>query len=259
MRSPTVTTPVLHRFTPPAGLSRSAPRDVRLTSGGRALTLLSWLLVVAAVVAGVLLYREAQRRANADLALEQHGVSTLATVDRLWRKSGDNKPSFAALHFMAEGTRIDAEVRMQPAAWRQLRVGSTLPVRYRADDPRRFAVNGARRDRLPFAVAYLAAGLLGGLALLCAAMLRQQRSLLMEGRAAPGIVTEITTHRGSHGSAHRHMTYEFPLLGGGTATGKAAASKTHEVGAAICVVYDPDRPRRNQPYPFSLVAPDEGE
>ena len=49
------------------------------------------------------------------------------------------------------------------------------------------------------------------------------------------------------------MTYEFPLLGGGVASGKASASKTSAVGATIAVLYDPDKPGRNHPYPFSLV------
>jgi hypothetical protein len=43
-----------------------------------------------------------------------------------------------------------------------------------------------RSDRLPFAVAYLAAyTCLAGSRCSAPAMLRQQRSLLMEGRAAP--------------------------------------------------------------------------
>ena len=52
MRHPGVTRDLLHRFSPPAGLARSAPRDVRLTGGGRVLMGLAWLLAAAAIVAG---------------------------------------------------------------------------------------------------------------------------------------------------------------------------------------------------------------
>ena len=46
-----------------------------------------------------------------------------------------------------------------------------------------------------------------------------------------------------------HLSY----LIGDKATGKAAAGKSAEVGATISVVYDPERPKRNRPYPFPLV------
>jgi len=258
MRAPGVTADLLHRFSPPPGLARSAPRDVRLTAGGRALMAVAWLLVVAAIVAGSLLYREALSRSAEELELDRRGATTTAVVDRVWRKSGDGKPAYAAFHFDASGTRIDADARMQLDAWRELRAGSIVRVRYLPDDPRRFVVDGARRERMPFGVAYVVSGVLAFMAVLCAVAIGRQRSLLTEGRLAPAVVTAVKKHHNQHGT-HREMTYEFPLLGGGVATGKASASKSSAVGATICVVYDPDHPKRNQPYPFSLVTPTSGE
>jgi hypothetical protein len=247
----------LRTFSPPPGLARSAPRDVRLTSGGRALMALAWLLAAAAIVAGGLLYREALSRAALESALDQQGATTIAMIDRLWRKSGDGKPAYAAFHFDVSGKRIHGEARMQLDAWRQVRLGSTVRVRYLPEDPDRWVIDGARTNRLPFGVAYIVSAVLASLALLCAFAIRRQRSLLMEGRLAPAVVTAITKTKGSHGETHRQITYEFPLLGGGVVTGKASASKTSVVGARLCVVYDPDRPARNHPYPFSLVTPDQ--
>jgi hypothetical protein len=43
------------------------------------------------------------------------------------------------------------------------------------------------------------------------------------------------------------------VLAGTIATGKAAAGKSAAIGTTISVVYDPERPARNRPYPFSLV------
>ena len=57
---------------------------------------------------------------------------------------------------------------MQLSAWRELRTGSTVPVRYLPDNPRRFVVAGQRRGGLPFAVAYVVSSVLAALALLCA-------------------------------------------------------------------------------------------
>ena len=60
---------------------------------------------------------------------------------------------------------------------------------------------------------------------LCAAAVRQQRTLLSEGRPASAVVTAVRKHKGSHGAAHREIVYEFPVLAGTIANGKAAAGK----------------------------------
>ena len=146
---------------------------------------------------------------------------------------------------------------MQLDAWRELRAGSNVRVRYLPEDPRRSRLDGTRRGRLPFAVAYGVSGLLAAIALLCVFAINHQRSLLTNGRLAPAAITALKKHNNSsHGGSQQEMTYEFPLLGGGVATGKGVASKTSAVGATIVVVYDPDHPGRNHPYPFSLVTPD---
>ena len=233
-------------------LGRSAPREVELTTTGRALVLCAWLLAAGALGAGVTLHIEAQRQSDAASNIDR-GATATAVVDRLWRKKGDGKPAFAAFHFDVNGVRISGESRMQLSVWRELRPGSTVRVRYLPDNPHRFVIDGQRRGRLPFAVAYLVPTIPAFLAVLCAAAVRAQRTLLSEGRPARAVVTAVRKHQGTHGTSHREMVYEFPVLAGGVATGKAAASKAAEVGAAISVVYDPEKPERNRPYPFSLV------
>jgi len=47
--------------------------------------------------------------------------------------------------------------------------------------------------------------------------------------------------------------YEFRLLNGIVAKGKSSASKAPAGDAPLCVLYDPENPRRNARYPFSLV------
>jgi len=257
MRHGRVTPDLLHKFSPPAGLPRSAPRDVRLTGGGRVLMGLAWLLAAAAIVAGGLLYREASSQAAKLTAIDQRGVVTSAVIDRAWRKTGDGKPAFASFHFNANGTRISGETRMQVDAWRELRAGSIVRVRYLPEDPSRSILDGARLKRMPIGIPFVVSGLMSSFALLCVFAISRQRSLLTDGRLAPAVVTGLKKHSSSHGSSHQEMTYEFPLLGGGVAIGKATASKTSTVGTTIVVVYDPDRPGRNHPYPFSLVTPNQ--
>jgi hypothetical protein len=217
---------------------------------------IAWLMALAALPLGAVMYREGRRQADAAAVLARNGVTVPAVVDRLWRKSGDGKPAYAAVHFDAGGTPLYGERRMQLDAWRQLREGSTVPVRYLPEDPSRWTVAGGRQSRMPVGLAYLVSSILLGVALLCGAVVRWQRALLTDGRVAPGVVTAFRSHKSSHGSTHREIRYEFSLLGGGTEKGKASASKGAAVGDTICVVYDPDRPARSKPYPFSLIRPD---
>ena len=257
---PSVTTPELLRaFTPPPELTSSPPREVRLTAAGRAVIVLSWLLAASAIAAGILLHAEVRRQSDTARALEDRGRTTEAVVDRLWRKKSDGKPAFAALHFDVDGRRVAAEQRMQLTAWQDLRIGSRVAVRYLPENPTTFVLAGARDRQMPAFVPYLASGALALISILCAAAVRSQRWLLAEGRPAPAVVTALHKHQSSHGGTHRSIRYEFPLLGGGVATGKAAVSRNAApVGATICIVYDPDRPGRSRPYPFALVTPDRG-
>jgi len=145
---------------------------------------------------------------------------------------------------------------MGTSAWRELRVGAPLGVRYLPDDPDHWAIDGGRQRGLPVGVAYVVASIPTVASLLIMAAVRRQRTLLSEGRAAPARITSVKKHHGSHGATHHEIHYEFPLLGGGMATGRAAAPKSAAAGGTVVVLYDPDRPARNQPYPFSLVTPD---
>lgn len=237
----------------PRELERSAPRDVRLTGNGVALVVLAAVLAIAAAVAGVGFYAEAQRQWNAAREMDRRGVPAPAIVDRLWRKSDDGKPAFASFHFDANGVRVNGQSRMELETWRELRVGGPLRVRYLPDDPGRWVADGARRSRMPFWVSYLAASTLALAAIVCGLVVHNQRALLRDGRAARAIVTAVRKHHAGHGATHTQISYEFSLFGGGQETGKASVSKPPAVGAAVTIVYDPDRPKRSRPYPFSLV------
>jgi hypothetical protein len=88
--------------------------------------------------------------------------------------------------------------------------------------------------------------------------LLSQRRLLANGRAALGHVTSHSAeHHGTHGAKlGKKFHYEFQLLSGATGKGAAGPSKNPPaIGGTICVLYDPETPRKNAPYPLSLVRP----
>jgi len=120
----------------------------------------------------------------------------------------------------------------------------------------RIAVGHAHRPggSMPIWLPFFASTAVAVFGIVCVVWLTFEKRLVRDGRAAPAIVTKITTHRTSHGGTHWHVHYEFRLLNGRLAAGKSHAwRKTPAVGSAICVVYDPDRPRRSLPYPVRLV------
>ena len=82
---------------------------------------------------------------------------------------------------------------------------------------------------------------------------RRQRVLLSEGRPAAAVVTKVRKHQGPKGGSYREIFYEVPVLAGTKVTGKAVATSPADVGATLTVVYHPEQPKRNRPYPFSLV------
>src|SRR4051812_9305196 len=84
------------RFVPPRDLGHSRPRDVRLTAGGRALVVVAMVLFAGALVVGILLQQVAQRDAADRRVMRETGIETIAEVTRLWRGSGDQKPSWVA-------------------------------------------------------------------------------------------------------------------------------------------------------------------
>jgi hypothetical protein len=77
---------------------------------------------------------------------------------------------------------------------------------------------------------------------------RREARLLAEGRPAPGRVTGF-----KRAGKTIQVQYEFHLLNGALVKGKVNRSKPPIEGTTVCVLYDPENPRRNAPYPLSLV------
>lgn len=139
-----------------------------------------------------------------------------------------------------------------------LTVGVVLErrVAHEAEARRANVVASALPGALPPWLPVFVVASIGSAGLLCLLLLNSQRRLLMDGRPAPAVVTAHVKLQSPHGGAHRSIRYAFPLLSGAMETGKSDATrKAPEVGSVICVIYDPDRPKRSMPYPFPLVRP----
>src|SRR5262245_27537915 len=82
----------LHRgYVPPAGLTLSRPRDVRLSTSGRFLFGLAILFFAGAIAASVGLWLDASSKFAQKRMLESEGIDTTATVVGLTRRKDDKK------------------------------------------------------------------------------------------------------------------------------------------------------------------------
>lgn len=238
-------------FVTPFELTGSRPRDVQLSAGGRFVYGFALLLFAAALVGGVVLSRVSANQTEQRNLLNRTGVVTTGEVTRLWRASDD---AWASYRFDVAGVPYDGRTKMRSSRWRTLHVGSPLDVRYLPDRPTTNVLVGYERGGVPAFVPFLLAALMSMGGVLLIWNVNCQRRLLMEGRAAAAIVTGVVTHKTSHGGTQRSIKYAFQLLSGAMARGKSDASgKPPALGSVICVVYDPDRPRRSRRYPFPFV------
>jgi len=241
-------------FSPPRELG-SAPRSVRFTAAGWAAIIGIVLLFATAIGLGIVIQNQVTRQSAERVMFVEHGIKTDATVTRLWRTSGESKRNWIAYRFDMPSGPHAGETRVSSSLWRSLQVGSVVSIRYLPDDPTRSSLASGVQGTLPAWLPYLVGTILASGGLLGVWVLMRQRTLLMEGRAAPGVVTAVVTRKTQHGS-QRSIRYTFPLMSGAIATGKSDATrKPPAVGSVLCVVYLPDEPRRSAPYPLPLVRP----
>ncbi len=231
------------------------PRECRLTGSGKFLVILSIILGLAAPTAGVGLGMLAARQAEEVRLLRTEGQVTEGRITRLWRTADKEHQPRVAYEFSVRGRVFVNNARLPLSYWRKLKTGDSILVSYVPARPDINHPDGFARGALSiwFPV-LLAVGLAVGS--FCVTIpLRRQRFILTYGRVAPGWVTSHgRTRRSSHGTdLGKPYFYDFRLLSGATANGKAGPTKTPPaVGSLIPVVYDPDNPRCNTAYPLSL-------
>jgi hypothetical protein len=239
---------MINNWTPPDGLGYSSLRPVRLTGGGIVLLVVAGLMLLGAVAAAIGLGRTARRQAQDHRLLQEQGVNTEARITRVWRSSGKDSQHLVSYRFTVQEREYAARKGVPARIWQTLKAGSSLPVRFLPSDPKVNHPSEWSDTPMPSWLPYLLSGALVATAFGCTIPLRIQMRLLTEGRPAPGIVTG---HRRTKDGTI--LRYEFQLLNGATAKGRGQSRRPPGIGSPVCVLYDPENPRRNAPYPFKLV------
>jgi len=234
----------------PAELVASCPRDVRATPAGAVLAVLSLAAIAGGLVLGVVLFLVAEHQHQVRMSLDRFGISAEAIIENL-RVRQQKDPKFFVRYSFRAGSRVEqAELEVARAIYERLRVGDKLPIRYLESDPAVHQLPGYSSEPFPEwgAVVLGTFVSIGGVLLLWP--LSRQRRFVSEGRAATAVVTDSKRIRGD-AKKREVFRYEFKILSGALREGKSSAvQKAPAVGSQIVVLYDPENPKRNAPYPL---------
>jgi hypothetical protein len=241
-------------WTPPEGLNRSRPRPVVLNGRGIMLHVLAVLMLLGGVAGAVWIARESRRQQAQARLMVAEGRETAGVVTRLWRSGGKSDEHRVAYRFAVDGLDRNGHANLGSGYWNSLRVGSPITVRYLPSAPARNFPAAQPPSPTPSWMALL----VGGMGLLAGGLLplqvRRQRHLLEDGRPAPAVVTRQRRWHTQHGTQNT-VYYQFALPDGGIRRGRANVhgKSMPGVDSVICVLYDPDNPRRSAPYPLCTV------
>ncbi len=237
-------------WTPPAELRSLENREVRLSGRGIALAALAGILILGGVGVGIGLERTGMQQTADQLQLTEQGRDVEATVASLWKTTGKEHQPMVTYQFHAEGRTYRRSVAVPSGIWKKLTAGTVLVVRYLPADPTHSHPRDWQASQLPLWVALLVGFFVSATGVLFVYIIRRQLALLREGRAAPGVVTRHSYA----GKGQRKYHYEFAIPGGALEKGKSGPTrKLPAIGAKVCVIYDPDNPPRNSPYPFEIA------
>jgi hypothetical protein len=237
-------------------LTPSRPRPVRLNGSGWVVAIVGVLLAAGSPVGGIWLYSAGVRNRDLRRSIEAQGIPAGAVVAGLSRTRGEHPKYIVSYRYPAGERFYNGRGSIRRAEWAKLQIGSGLTVRYLPSNPARSWVLGYEPRQILFWVGPVVALSLAFFAWIAWNELRKQWMLLSEGRPAEARVVGSKKILHSHGRANHNVRYEFRLMSGAMSTGKYGTQKSPpEAGTTIRIVYDPDNPKRNAPYPLSLVRP----
>ena len=233
----------------PEGLSNSRLRLVRLSGRGIVLACLVGIFVVCASTIGPITFRAIRGKIERYRLLQQQGVSATGTVSKVWKESDKDETPMVSYGFTAAGGEFIGQSAMRSEAWRGLKPGDPLAVRYLPSRPEVNQPGAGVAEPPPAWLAWLLPVMFVWPPIMLWFMIRGQWRLLADGVPVQAVVTRIK--RSKKANAH----YEFKIPAGEAVKGRSLVSigNVPEVGAKVCVLYNPDNPRKNSIYPMGMV------
>jgi hypothetical protein len=235
----------------PPELTGPLPRKVQWTKRGKinlytaGFVVVVGLLIVLAVFGNVL----------GDHQLQTEAKETQGSVTRKWTQSSKSNTiyHYVGYSFVVGGRTFWGESHVPNSKWQTLSVGSPLGVRYVPSYPLNSRADIAfESPPMPYWVV-LAVFVVWLLFIwLSLYDVRKDRALLQNGQAVAGLI--LTDNRGKRIPRYGWVTgYEFQLPDGSMRKGTVQRDRTWEKGQTVCILYDPNRPRRSGIYPLRMT------
>jgi hypothetical protein len=234
------------RVTPdmPPELSGSVPRSVGLSDRSRSMPVVLTLLIGATVISWSLYGKHIVHQTQERSVLRAQGVEVQAEVTSL--KRAGRGPYVVKYSFAANGQNISGLAEVPPGSLGSLPESGLIAVRYLPLNP---SINHPSGWEWSPSSEWLLIVMLTGLLILCSVTtsgVYTDRKLLIWGMPATGIVTNCARSRGVYS-----VKYEFRTEDGELVKGSGQSLGRREAGECIWILFLPQNPRRNGPYPLS--------
>ena len=229
--------------TTPPELISALPRSITITGRGILNICLSLLFFVASAGLFYWLGDQGWHIVQKRAALRANGGITVGTVTEL-RHVGRNHTPHAYYTFTIDGTSYIGESSVPTRLESEFQPFEEVAIRYLRGNP---AVNHpAEWEDSSFSAwgPLFAPVVFAIIGIVTAVSQFRQKSLLVEGTPATGVITACTLRKGSY-----NMKYEFTTADGQSLNGRSSRSDGQEIGASVCILYMPQQPTRNSLYP----------
>jgi len=238
---------------PPELLPSSTPRRVVLTKRPRVALVAVGLFAIAMVVITLQLHAGLQRKVDERSLVERDGVATDAiVVERRERRYLGISHYMVRYQYTVAGQRYQASGRVSfESSYLADTVGAPIAVHRSESQPALSRLDGTIEDSPWTAFTFL---LPAAFFLFMLYSLSRQRRLLAWGSATGAIVIRTARLRGGVATWFAFLDAAGTVV---TGSGTAPSGSQLEPGAIIAVIFDPERPDRNAPYPFIAVRIDQ--
>jgi hypothetical protein len=230
-------------------LAGPPPRRIELTGKGITLVIVTVVIIAIALTYACFVAAESARQFQIRTALRSAGNETTGQITEL-RNPFHALLEYVDYTFNADGKTYTGEAIVPLEDYHTIESASSLPIRYLPENP---ALNHpADWEWSPIQEIW------GFTALVLIAVssisfvpsqLSFERRLAAEGLATFGLVTKCRVS-GRYGEFIT-LRYEFRTQDGNLVQGRGSFKTQQEVGAKVPILYLPQKPKMNAPYPLS--------
>lgn len=229
----------------PRELIGPPPRKVHLYRNGTKLGIIAASFLVFFVISSAWFCADAVRQIEHKTALQHDGREVIGeiTEPRLGNRTSEPSVTYA---FTVRGTAYSGRAQMPQNLAGSLRESDHILVRFLPSDPKINHPDAWAWSpilNLESVAVQILFAIIGGVII---AVLRSERRLASEGMPSIGVITICTPKNRTF-----WVKYDFSTEDGRSIKGSGYSLKSQEIGTNICVLYLPQNPRRNCPYPLS--------